>query len=202
MSFEKATDFTVDLNAYLALAFALLERAVIERHSPMHIVSIASIGLDGRPRNRIVVLRAFDADLRLLRFHTDLRSDKFEELGADQRVALLFYDPETKIQLRIEGQAELHKDDAIADHAWQTSYASSRQAYGTEPAPGSVIPEGHAFKVPENTDDAAAGRRHFAAVRVRCERLECLWLGDTGHRRALFEWKAAEAEPVMRWLVP
>jgi hypothetical protein len=51
----------------------------------------------------------------------------------------------------------------------------------------------------ELTDE---GRPHFSAVVIHFNRLEWLWLGSQGHRRAQFEWRAGASEPDAKWLVP
>lgn len=182
--------------------FRLLARAVADRRAPMHTPSVASLGLDGRPRARVVVLRGFDASARTLRFHTDVRSEKFHELSADPRIAVLFYDAALKVQIRVEGRATLHHDDAVADQAWQDSQAMSRHCYATTPAPGSAIEEGGAFHVPKGRELTDDGKPHFVAVVTHFDRLEWLWLGSDGHRRARFIWRAGEAEPQAEWQVP
>lgn len=194
--------FANSLDATHREAFRILARAVADRRAPMHTPTVSTLGLDGRPRARVVVLRGFDASARTLRFHTDVRSEKFHELSADPRIAMLFYDVALKVQIRIEGVASLHHGDAVADKAWQESQAMSRHCYATTPAPGSAIVEGHAFHVPvgrELTDD---GKPHFVAVVIKFDRLEWLWLGSDGHRRARFIWRAGENEPQSEWLVP
>lgn len=183
-------------------AFRILARAVADRRAPMHTPTVATLGLDGRPRARVVVLRAFDVTARSLRFHTDWRSEKFDELQSDPRIAFTFYDAALKVQIRVEGEATLHHGDVVADKAWQDSQAMSRHCYATMPAPGSVVDEGNAFHVPvgrELTDD---GKPHFVAVVTHINRLEWLWLGSDGHRRARFIWRAGEDEPQAEWQVP
>ncbi len=194
--------FSDDLAATLTRAFDLLARAAADRRSPMHTPSVASIGLDGAPRSRTVVLRHFDRGERCLRFHTDIRSEKYAELTSDPRISTLFYDADKKVQLRLSGMASLHVTDEIADGAWAASQAMSRHCYATEPAPGSAIMEGGAFSIPKGRDLTEVGRPHFCAVRIKFSKLEWLWLGSDGHRRALFEWDNAASTPVMRWLVP
>lgn len=202
MTSPSLPSFANSLDETRAEAFRALARAVADRRAPMHTPVVATLGLDGRPRARVVVLRAFDATERTLRFHTDIRSEKYHELKSDPRIALTFYDAGTKLQLRVEGIASLHHGDAIADKAWQDSQAMSRHCYATLPAPGSVIGEGRAFDLPvgrELTDD---GKPHFVAVVTRFHTLEWLWLGSDGHRRARFSWRAEEHEPKAEWLVP
>jgi len=194
--------FSDQLEASLARAFEILASAASDRRAAMHTPSVATIGLDGSPRSRTVVLRHFDGNDRSLRFHTDIRSEKFQELNRDPRISALFYDVGEKIQLRLNGQATLHVTDRIADDAWSASQAMSRHCYATEPAPGSVISEGVEFTVPKGRELTDAGRHHFCAVRMHFTRLEWLWLGSDGHRRALFDWNDAANAPKMRWLVP
>lgn len=199
--------FYDDLDLTLAEAFALWSRGVKDRRSAFHTPTLATIGRDGRPRARIVVLRAFAPSQRLLRVHTDARSDKADEIAAEARVALLGYDAAAKIQIRLEGRARLHRDDAIADAAWAASRPQSRACYGTAPAPGTAIGEGGGFALPAEGDDAAlaAGRAHFTAIEIRFSRLEWLYLAQSGHRRALFRWEEAgadESRPQAGWLAP
>lgn len=147
-------------------------------------------------------MRHFDGGERSLRFHTDIRSEKYAELQRDARISALFYDAGEKIQLRLSGHASLHVRDEIADQAWALSQAMSRHCYVTEPAPGSAISEGGAFTIPKGRVLTDEGRPHFCAVRMHFTRLEWLWLGSDGHRRAVFEWRADSIEPLMAWLVP
>jgi hypothetical protein len=195
-------DFAGSLDETLREAIRLLTRAVADRRSSLHTPTVATIGLDGRPRSRIVVLRGFDSRERTVRFHTDIRSEKVREMSSDPRIAVLFYDPVTKVQIRIEGQAQLHHGDAIAEKAWQNSQAMSRHCYATKPAPGSAIPDGSAFDVPKGRELTDDGKSNFVAVVIRFDRLEWLWLGSDGHRRALFSWPVWQGEPHAEWLVP
>ncbi len=193
--------FYNDLEETLAESWRLIARGVADRRSAFHHPTVATIGSDGGPRLRTVILRGCDPAGRLLRFHTDLRSEKVAEITREPRVALHFYNPEAKIQLRLDGEASLNADSPVADLAWAGSRVFSRQCYGIEPGPGSKIVEAGAFALPDTTDDAtAAGRANFCAVTIRITRLEWLYLANTGHRRADFLW---EGEIVRgQWLVP
>jgi hypothetical protein len=186
------------LPATLARAFAMLSEGVTSRRGAAHSPALATIGLDGRPRLRTVVLREVDEAARTLRFHTDRRSEKVPEIEREPRVALHVYDQAAKFQMRVEGRASLHRDDAVADAAWAGSRAMSRACYGTVPAPGRPIGEGGAFRLPE-PDELDAGRANFAAVVVTLERIETLHLAFTGHRRALFRFEGTWGAT---WLVP
>ncbi len=191
-----------DLEASLANALGQLSRGVADRRSPFHHPVVATIGADGCPRLRTVILRGFDVPTRTLRFHTDRRSQKVAELTAEPRISWLGYDPGAKIQLRIEGRAVLHTDDALADAAWQAAKLFSRQCYGIAPGPGTPLESGSDFALPETTEAGTApGRAHFAAVVVTMASLEWLYLAAQGHRRARFMWDA-QGTVSSSWLAP
>lgn len=189
-----------DLDGSLAEAWRLLARGVVDRRSGFHTPMLASLGRDGRPRARVAVLRAADPARWTLRFHTDRRSEKYAELRADARIALTGYDAGAKIQLRVEGSASLHADDAIADAAWSGSRPMSRACYGVEPGPGQGLADGAAFALPGDEAGIADGRRNFCAVMIEVQSIEWLYLAIAGHRRALFRRGGGAVDAA--WLVP
>ncbi|MGL4242793.1 MAG: pyridoxamine 5'-phosphate oxidase family protein [Beijerinckiaceae bacterium] len=196
-----APSFYDDLDGTLAEAWRLLGRGVADRRSPFHHPAVATIGLDGRPQVRTVILRGCDVAGRTLRFHTDRRSAKVAEIATQSRVAMHFYDPGHKIQLRVSGEAAAHRDDIIADAAWAGSRLFSRQCYGIAPGPGVAIEAGPAFALPDVTEDATAdGRGNFVAVTLAIDELEWLYLAAAGHRRARFTWDTGAFSAT--WLVP
>ncbi len=191
--------FYDNLDMTLAEAWRLLERGVTDRRSGFHTPVLASLRADGRPTARTVVLRAADPEARILRFHTDRRSGKYPEIAADPRVALQFYDPGAKVQLRIDGRATIHADDALARQAWAGSRSMSRACYRVAPGPGTEIGR-PAEAVIDPTGGGEAGREHFAAVTVEIEAIEWLYLAAAGHRRARFLWNSDGVSAT--WLVP
>lgn len=75
-------------------------------------MSLATVGTDGRPSNRIVLLKAHDH--RGFVFYTNFHGRKGTELRENPRCALCFHWPPMEIQIRIEGAAE-PVPDAEAD---------------------------------------------------------------------------------------
>jgi hypothetical protein len=188
------------LREMLQDAFRLLARGVADRRSPCHTPAVSTVDEDGAPRCRIVVLRGFDPAAATLRFHTDIRSPKWRELARRPDVALLFYDPGARLQVRAEAVAALHAGDAVADAAWSMSLEMSRICYGTEPAPGSTISEGGAFSLPDEPDQIAAGRANFGAVLCCVRRLDILHLAHGGHRRAAYRFAGGAVSG--SWIAP
>jgi pyridoxamine 5'-phosphate oxidase len=192
--------FYNDLDASLEQAWTHLARGATDRRSGFHTVQLASIGLDGAPRVRTVVLRGVDHAARQLRVHTDRRSVKFAELSARPEVEICAYDPPSRIQIRAHGRAELVTAQG-ADPAWDASEPTSRVCYRMPAGPGtpledpaSVSPE------PANSAEPYAGREHFAVIRMAVTRVDWLYLAARGHRRALFEWEGTAWRG--GWLVP
>ncbi len=191
--------FYDDRDATLAELWRLLADGAAHGRSGFHLPTLATIAGEG-PRLRTVVLRAADAATGTLRFHCDRRSDKAFELAENPACALAAYDGPTKVQIRIEGRATLHTDDAVAEAAWTGSRAMSRVCYGAEPAPGTALPAGDAYILPDEATAAATGRRNFCAVVVRAQRLDFLFLDRRGHRRAAWcrdgsDWEGGWVAP-------
>jgi len=187
-----------DLDATLAEALRLLARGVADRRHGFHTPTLASIGLDGAPQARTVVLRGFDPAARSLRIHTDARSAKVAEFAADPRATLHMYDASAQVQLRLAGHVSLHAEDTVADTAWAASRPMSRMIYALAPGAGPGTP----LEAPQPAPtDPEAGRPHFRVLLMRVARLEWLWLAAAGHQRARFTWDEAGA-PAATWLVP
>jgi pyridoxamine 5'-phosphate oxidase len=67
-------------------------------------MTLATVGADGRPSARVVLLKGFDA--RGFVFYTNYTSRKAGELEASGAAALVFYWAELERQVRVEGAVE------------------------------------------------------------------------------------------------
>ncbi len=83
-------------------------------------MTLATVGPDGRPSARVVLLKSFDADGFV--FFTNYASRKGRELDGAGGAALVFYWAELERQVRIEG------DVARVDPAESDAYFASRPA--------------------------------------------------------------------------
>ncbi len=188
-----------DLDATLEEAWRILSEGARKAASPYHIINVATLGADGTPRIRSVVLRGFDKATRTLRFHTDIRSRKAAEITASRAVSVHVYAKDEKIQLRMSCRATIHHDDEVSRGAWRATRMMSRECYSQHEAPGTSIasPESVAFDESENLEGAYV---NFAAVLAKIETLEWLYLSAAGHRRARFDWR--DSVPSQVWLAP
>jgi pyridoxamine 5'-phosphate oxidase len=194
--------FYNDLDASLAHAWAQLAVGVADRRSGFRTPTLGTIGLDGTPRVRTVVLRACDAAARTLRFQTDRRSGKVPELRRIPAAALHFYDPPAKLQLRFAGQAQVHMDDEIARAAWAESQVMSRACYTQGLPPGAPLSGPTAIPQLAGVPDGdMTGIDNFAVVAVVVQSIDWLYLGSQGHRRARFTW-GERGEMQATWLAP
>lgn len=187
------------LDLSLGEAWRMLEEAVGSASKAFHQPVLATTGLDGSPKARVVVLRGASAEQRELRIHTDWRSGKVAELRQRPQAMLLAYDAAAKLQLRLSLAVQLHHQDALSDAAWQRSRRLSRHCYRLRQAPASELaaPEAADFQ-PEAGEDC--GQANFCLLRARVERIEWLYLSAAGHRRAGFDWDGQRWNG--RWLAP
>ncbi len=157
---------------------------------------MATVGLDGRPQVRTVVLRGFDAAARVLTVHSDLRAAKVAALRANPGVALHVWDDGAQVQVRVDGTATISANDALAQAEWARLHEGSRAAYTQRPVPATPLED--PADVP-HVDDAAAFTQ-FAVLRISLDKLEWLHLAREGQRRASFTWRDGARDAT--WLVP
>lgn len=194
-----------ELEAVLHGVFDGLEAGARNGHG-FHVPVLGTASADGRPDQRMVVLRAFDRETRQLYVNTDRRSPKVAAIANEPRVSWLFYDPATKTQVRIQGVAAVHCDDAIADARWQRAALRARRCYlGRPPGERSDVattglPDELATREPTDAE-SAPGRANFAVIRSTIDSIDWLELAFTGHRRASFRWEGSPT-PSATWRAP
>ncbi|MEM7696067.1 MAG: pyridoxamine 5'-phosphate oxidase family protein [Pseudomonadota bacterium] len=190
-------DHYFDLEAAERAAWDAMVRGALSRKSAFHQVTVATIGDDGAPEARTVVLRAADRAEKSLRFHTDTRSGKFSELTRDPRLTFLFYDHGAKVQVRAQGRAELHNRDDVTAGIWREMRDFSKKCYRQAEGPGAALaaPDG----AEADPLDDAGGYDNFVVVVSRIHTVEWLYLAAAGHRRARVHYDP----PADRgWLAP
>jgi pyridoxamine-phosphate oxidase len=131
------------------LGEALADPRIVEAHA----MSVSSVGDDGRPSARMVLLRGWDT--RGFVFYTNYRSRKGRDLERHPAAALLLWWGELQRQIRIEGDAtRITADESDA-------YFATRPRGHRLGASGGALPG-------RRTATAALGRisRRSAAVRI------------------------------------
>ncbi len=182
-----------DLTQYNALSFwdfcgSQFHEAIVSAKHPFHIATVSTITTNGTPRSRSVVLRHFDADTHEIAFHTDIRSPKLKDLRYCRTLCLHWYDPASRVQIRLIASATVHHQDSRAEQAWHTSRTTSRACYGTPNSPGTIMNQfPPAPTIPEPDDHS--GYAHFVVVACHFEELDVLTLHASGHQRILLSLK-------------
>lgn len=102
MSIDRAADPIVQFESWLRDAEAT------ELNDP-NAMTLATVGADGLPSARMVLLKGVDDDGFV--FYTNLESRKGQELAANPHAALCFHWKSRKRQVRVEGQVERVTDE-------------------------------------------------------------------------------------------
>src|SRR5687767_13371806 len=153
-------------------------------------MTLATVGGDGQPSARLVLLKSVDE--RGFVFYTNLRSRKGRELAANPRAALTFHWQPLEVQVRIEGIAE-QVDDAEADEYFATRARGSQLGAWASDQSEPITREGDLDARFAEAERRFAGREvprppHWSGYRVIPERIE-FWRGRPSrlHERRLFE---------------
>lgn len=196
---SKKIDFYNSLELTLLEAENLISDGVENSKSMFHTPVLSSF-VEKTISTRTVVLREFDSKNRTLRFHTDSRSGKIEELKENSISSVHGYDPDLKVQIRLKGKTSLHIDNEISKKAWAESREMSKMCYSVKDSPGNKISSPEPFDLIKEEIDIELGYNNFAVLHFSYDSLEFLFLKGAGHRRSLFDWNSDQLES--SWLIP
>ena len=153
---------------------------------------------------RIVVLRKLNQKDNIVQFHSDIRSDKIEKLKRNPKAAMLFYDKEEKIQVRLKVECLVNHNNEITKESWSKTQHISRKCYLVDNGPGSeskiptsgLKPELDNFEF--TMEQSEEGYKNFTVIQCKIKSIEWLYLAAKGHRRARFDLENNRNT----WLVP
>lgn len=180
-----------------------LETGANKSRNAFHTPCVATLHQDEMSL-RTVVLRKVLAQERELRFHTDVRSPKWQELSQNPSISALFYDAIDRIQLRVKGKAVLHHTNEITAVSWQKTSLSSRKCYLTLFSPSSFTEESTSGLTDDiehenfTLAESESGYSNFGIVSIHVQSIDWLWLNHAGHRRAFFDYENRENS----WIIP
>lgn len=160
-----------------------LELAGTDPNSGLRYVNLCTVDPDGHPQARLVVLRSAHRQQRTIEIHTDTRSQKWCEIGANPSVTVLAFDPARGQQLRLRGTAERHGPGSpVAADAWDRLSPWTRSTYAGGP-PGDP-PTGERSDAANTGDES--GKVVFGVIVFRASELDWFQLERGANRRALF----------------
>ena len=153
---------------------------------------------------RIVVLRKSNQSNNLVQFHSDIRSDKIAKLKKNKNAAMLFYNKEDKIQIRLKIECTINHNNEITKESWLKTGHMSRKCYLLDTGPGTESPTPTSGLKPEldnfefTIEQSEEGYKNFIVIQCKIKNIEWLYLAAKGHRRARFDLENNKEH----WLVP
>ena len=141
-------------------AVNLLDAATGSSDHAYSVPGLSTVGPDGIPRSRRVVLRSVDTEQGILKIYTDRRSVKARHLDSGSEFSFLFWDPESSIQLACGGPthwAPVGETEAVFTNLPK----HGRKAYATLPRPGSEL-DAASSGLPADWDDMDLSATDYA----------------------------------------
>ncbi len=184
------------LEETLKVADSILSDAVDNSKTLFHTLVVSSF--DGsKISSRVMVLREFDINKRIMRFHTDYRAPKIKQFSNKSIATVVGYDPNIKVQIKLHGKINVHQNNDISQKAWEASTNRSRKCYSVKGGSSKLIENPNEYDIKEY--DAEDGYKNFSVLIFSFDSLEFLYLKRSGHRRAIHSW---DDDLVSSWLVP
>lgn len=156
-------------------------------------VQLATVRADGRPANRTVVFRGFRDDTNQLRFITDNRSEKVEQLRDRPWGEVCWYFPKTREQFRLGGSILAVEADAadeallaLRQRSWQELSDAARCQFGW-PHPGQERAPDADFEVTPNPSEPLSC---FVVLLLDPQTVDHLELRGTPQNRSRYEQSA------------
>ena len=192
-----------DFNEIKKKIWLMLDDAITNRASQFRIPTFIC-GDQSDFDGRIVVLRKSDQLNNTLQFHSDIRSDKIEKLKKNPKAAMLFYDKDEKIQVRLKIECIVNHNNEITKESWSKTQHISRKCYLVDNGPGSESASPTSGLKPEldnfdfTMEQSEKGYKNFTVIQCKIKSIEWLYLAAKGHRRARFDLETKKDT----WLVP
>ena len=154
---------------------------------------VFSTVLKNSPNSRTVILRDFDEDKPAIWFHSDRRSRKILHLEENENVSALFYDKSRKVQLRINGIADIEEDIEHNKKIWDSMRPESKLCYMGPYAPSQKISQFESNTLEKSAhdldkEDEHLGLSRFCRIRIKIKKLDWLKLDYKGHQRLVFKF--------------
>ena len=154
---------------------------------------VFSTVLKNSPNSRTVILRDFDENKPAIWFHSDRRSKKISHLEENENVSALFYDKSRKVQLRINGIADIEEDIEHNKKIWDSMRPESKLCYMGPYAPSQKISQFEPNTLEKSAhdldkEDEHLGLSRFCRIRITIKKLDWLKLDYKGHQRLEFKF--------------
>jgi hypothetical protein len=189
-------DYYDNLEQTLDTADRILSNAVNNSNTLFHTLVVSCFN-GSEISSRVMVLREFCLQKKIMRFHTDYRSAKIRELKDQTSANVIGYDPALKVQIKLQGEIKVHYDDSVTQDAWQNSTNRSKKCYSVKDGSSNEIENPNEYDIKEFEPEE--GYKNFSVLIFSFNSLEYLYLKRSGHRRAIHKW---DDKLNSKWLVP
>jgi pyridoxine/pyridoxamine 5'-phosphate oxidase len=180
----------------LNVAEIILSDAVDNSKTLFHTLVVSSFN-GSRISSRVMVLREFDMGKKIMRFHTDYRAPKTQQFLDESIATVIGYDPNLKVQIKLQGKINVNYDNEIAHSAWKGSTNRSKKCYSVKGGSSKQIKDPNEYDIQEY--EVESGYKNFSVLIFSFDSLEFLYLKRSGHRRAIHKWNDRLES---YWLVP
>ena len=165
-------------------------------------MSLSTVGANGRPAGRIVLLKGVDP--RGFVFYTNYASRKARELESNPRAALVFYWRGLGRQVRVEGRVERVAREE-AETYWRSRPAASRlsatASRQSEPVESREELERAVERVRAEHGDEPPLPEHWGGYRVVPDAIE-FWIHDPARLHDRFQYRRSGDEWTVERLQP
>ncbi|NEP03843.1 MULTISPECIES: Npun_F5749 family FMN-dependent PPOX-type flavoprotein [Okeania] len=168
-------------------------------------VQLATVTAEGQPKNRTIVFRGFLEETNQLKFITDSRSNKVEQIEKNPWAEICWYFPKTREQFRLTGKLYLIKANnpdpklaQVRETTWQEISDNARQQF-TWPNPGESKVEIGAFEL--SPPNPAYPLSNFYLLLLNPTKVEHLELKGEPQNRWLYQidnsktWSTQDINP-------
>jgi PPOX class probable FMN-dependent enzyme len=176
-----------------------LARALHRNRSQIYTryLQLATVTTNGRPANRTIVFRGFLEHSNHLKFITDSRSQKVEEIEQNPWGEACWYFPKTREQFRLSGELTLVKGNQpitkltnARQTTWQEISDNARQQF-TWPNPKQSRIEASAFELPP--PNSAEPSSNFCLLLLLPTTVDHLELRGEPQNRWLYQWDSHQS---------
>ena len=175
----------------LGRVWAQIANVQTPRGGHVRLLTLATIGANGGPELRQVVLRRANRAAGEIEIFTDATTPKCGEITLRPQVSVLIWQARDKLQIRLRGKAQIIEGQQTMTD-WQEMAPAQRSNYGTVPTPGTPIADAGTY---ERVPDPA----RLAILRIRINEIDVVHLTRPHDLRALYQradgWQG-------QWLAP